>query len=98
MKLIHALELPIMLIAVFKYLASNFDTRMSSILYLVGYQFASQVGASILSPIAGTFYDHTGFRNTYVLMGSFVIVFTVISIFTLKKDPRNKNNTQVKLS
>lgn len=98
MKLIHALELPIMLIAVFKYLASNFDTRMSSILYLVGYQFASQVGASILSPIAGTFYDHTGFRNTYVLMGSFVIVFTVISIFTLKKDSKSKDTSQVKLS
>ena len=37
MKLIHALELPIMLIAIFKYLAANFDTRLSSILYLVGF-------------------------------------------------------------
>lgn len=94
MKLIHALELPIMLIAVFKYLASNFDTRLSSILYLVGFQFASQVGASILSPIAGMFYDHTGFRNTYIIMGSFVIIFTILSIFTLKKDTKNNNTPQ----
>lgn len=94
MKLIHALELPIMLIAVFKYLASNFDTRLSSILYLVGYQFASQVGASILSPVAGIFYDSSGFRNTYIIMGVFVCIFTVISIFTLKNDKKQQSVPQ----
>ncbi|MEK5231109.1 MFS transporter [Lysinibacillus sp. FSL K6-0232] len=83
MKLIHAFELPIMLIAIFKYLAANFDTRLSSILYLVGFQFATQIGASILSPIAGTLYDHVGFRNTYLIMGVVVLIFSVISIFTL---------------
>ncbi|GLC87134.1 MFS transporter [Lysinibacillus piscis] len=83
MKLIHAFELPIMLIAIFKYLAANFDTRLSSILYLVGFQFASQIGASILSPIAGLLYDDVGFRNTYLIMGTAVFIFTCISIFTL---------------
>jgi len=83
MKLIHALELPIMLIAIFKYLAANFDTRLSSVLYLVGFQFASQVGASILSPVAGKFYDSIGFRHSYIIMGISVLLFTVISIFTL---------------
>lgn len=83
MKLIHAFELPIMLIAIFKYLAANFDTRLSSILYLVGFQFASQIGASILSPIAGLLYDDVGFRNTYLIMGAAVFIFTCVSIFTL---------------
>ncbi|KAF1679531.1 MFS transporter [Bacillus sp. SKDU12] len=83
MKLIHALELPIMLIAIFKYLAANFDTRLSSILYLVGFQFANQVGTSIFSPIAGGLYDNIGFRHTYLFMGTLVLCFTVISIFTL---------------
>lgn len=92
MKLIHALELPIMLISVFKYLAANFDTRLSSILYLVGYQFMSQVGASIFSPIAGALYDVRGFANTYVIMGIFVFAFTTISIFTLKRDPKKPGN------
>lgn len=99
MKLIHALELPIMLISVFKYLAAHFDTRLSSILYLVGYQFTSQVGASILSPIAGVFYDIRGFANTYVIMGIFVFAFTTISIFTLKREPKKLNpkpNTHIK--
>lgn len=83
MKLIHSFELPIMLISVFKYLAANFDTRLSSILYLVGYQFASQVGATVLSPIIGRFYDTVGFSNTYIVMGIAVLVFTSLSIVTL---------------
>lgn len=90
MKLIHALELPIMLIAIFKYLAANFDTRLSSVLYLVGFQFASQVGASILSPIAGKLYDSIGFRDTYMVMGIMVLCFTILSIFTLVSSKKSK--------
>ena len=85
MKLIHSFELPIMLIAVFKYLAANFDTRLSSILYLVGYQFTSQVGATVLSPIVGRFYDAIGFSTTYIVMGVTVLLFATLSIFTLAK-------------
>lgn len=92
MKLIHAFELPIMLISVFKYLAANFDTRLSSILYLVGYQFASQVGATILSPIVGKFYDNIGFGSTYIFMGIIVIFFAVISMFTLANSQEESLN------
>ncbi|WPK13775.1 MFS transporter [Lysinibacillus louembei] len=94
MKLIHAFELPIMLIAIFKYLAANFDTRLSSILYLVGFQFASQIGASILSPIAGLLYDDVGFRNTYLIMGAAVFIFTCISIFTLLNTKPTRTKTE----
>lgn len=97
MKLIHALELPIMLIAIFKYLAANFDTRLSSVLYLVGFQFASQVGASILSPIAGNLYDSIGFRQTYVILGITVLCFTILSIFTLLNPKKSKQSkTKIK--
>ncbi|MGZ0874336.1 oligosaccharide MFS transporter [Priestia megaterium] len=102
MKLIHALELPIMLIAIFKYLAANFDTRLSSILYLVGFQFASQIGASVLSPIAGGLYDSVGFSRAYLIMGGMVLVFNVISIFTLLNSKKHRfirkdvqENTQI---
>ncbi|TPF18243.1 MFS transporter [Priestia megaterium] len=102
MKLIHALELPIMLIAIFKYLAANFDTLLSSILYLVGFQFASQIGASVLSPIAGGLYDSVGFSRTYLIMGGMVLIFNVISMFTLLNSKKHKfirkdvqENTQI---
>ena len=88
MKLLHSVELPIMLIAVFKYLAANFDTRLSSILYLVGYQFASQVGATVLSPVIGRFYDTVGFSSTYIIMG-----FTIISMFTLASTKKENLDT-----
>ncbi|ARW06871.1 MFS transporter [Bacillus atrophaeus] len=94
MKLIHALELPIMLIAIFKYLAANFDTRLSSVLYLVGFQFASQVGTSIFSPIAGGLYDSIGFRQTYLFMGALALCFTIISIFTLLDSKKGVAYTQ----
>ncbi|MGW8458263.1 oligosaccharide MFS transporter [Bacillus atrophaeus] len=93
-KLIHALELPIMLIAIFKYLAANFDTRLSSVLYLVGFQFASQVGTSIFSPIAGGLYDSIGFRQTYLFMGALALCFTIISIFTLLDSKKGVAYTQ----
>lgn len=96
-KLIHSFELPIMLIAVFKYLAANFDTRLSSILYLVAYQFSAQVGASILSPIAGKFYDNIGFRSTYIVMGSIVLFFAVVSIFTLINSQKESSNITQKM-
>ena len=93
MKLLHSVELPIMLIAVFKYLAANFDNRLSSILYLVGYQFASQVGATVLSPVIGRFYDTVGFSSTYIIMGCIVLVFTIISMFTLTSTKKENLDT-----
>lgn len=100
MKMLHALELPIMLIAVFKYLASNFDTRLSSTLYLVGFQFSTQVGAAFLSPIAGKMYDMIGFSKSYLILGGIVLLFSVISVFTLSnkwvKDEFTRKKVTVK--
>ena len=92
-KLIHSFELPIMLISIFKYLAANFDTRLSSILYLVGFQFSSQVGTTILSPIAGKLYDSIGFKHTYIIMGIIVLVFAIVSIFTLLNSEQKENSS-----
>ncbi|MGM9987799.1 MAG: MFS transporter [Bacillaceae bacterium] len=94
MKLLHALELPIMLIAIFKYLAANFDNRLSSTLYLVGFQFASQVGAAVIAPIAGRMYDSIGFSQAYMILGGIVFVSTCLSIFTLS----NETNEQTEPS
>ncbi|WP_078408847.1 MFS transporter [Priestia abyssalis] len=92
MKMLHALELPIMLIAIFKYFSSNFDNRLSSTLYLVGFQFISQIGAAFLSPVAGKMYDIIGFSKSYLILGAIVLAFTLLSIFLLSnKWKRNEN-------
>ncbi|WP_125761494.1 MFS transporter [Companilactobacillus hulinensis] len=85
MKLIHSFELPILLIAVFKYLDANFEARLSSILYLVGYEFSSQIGSIVLSTAVGKMIDILGFKTSYLYLGIFVFVFVIIAVFTLKK-------------
>ncbi|MGN1385139.1 MAG: MFS transporter, partial [Bacillus sp. (in: firmicutes)] len=94
MKLLHALELPIMLIAVFKYLAQHFDNRLSSTLYLVGFQFSSAIAAAFLSPIVGQLYDSIGFSKVYFIIGGVVLLFNIISMFTLSNDLKETSAVQ----
>ncbi len=98
MKLLHAVELPILLIAIFKYNSRHFDKRLSSTLYLVGFSCITSIVASILSPLAGWGYDKIGFANTYLIMGSFVVLTTFLSVFCLRSDKiesieNSQNNT-----
>lgn len=96
MKLLHAAELPIMLIAIFKYITSSFDPRLSSTLYLVGFQFMTQVASSALSVVAGAMYDNFGFATSYKMMGIIVVIFLIISAFLLRSD--NESNLQLQPS
>ncbi|MDC0705986.1 MFS transporter [Priestia sp. AB] len=83
LKLMHALEVPILLVAVFKYISANFDMRASATIYLIGFQFSKQLGAIFLSTIVGNMYDTVGFKSAYLLLGTIALVFTIISFFTL---------------
>lgn len=90
LKLMHAAEVPILLVGVFKYISANFDMRLSATIYLIGFQFSKQVGAIFLSTIAGNMYDTVGFKSAYLLLGTVALVFTLISIFTLSGEKRAK--------
>ena len=83
-KLLHALELPVLLVAIFKYNSLNFDKRLSSTLYLVGFACTSSVIATVLSPLAGYSYEKYGFAQSYLIMGLLVFSTTFISIFLLR--------------
>ncbi|HGN1705927.1 TPA: MFS transporter [Providencia rettgeri] len=93
MKLLHAVELPILLIAIFKYNSRHFDKRLSSTLYLVGFSCITSVVASVLSPLAGWGYDKIGFADTYLVMGAFVVITTVLSAFCLRSDKNDEQST-----
>ncbi|SEC02292.1 MFS transporter, OHS family, lactose permease [Pseudomonas saponiphila] len=86
-KMLHALEVPILLISIFKYISLNFDARLSASIYLVGFQFAQQLTAMLLSPLVGYGYDHFGFANVYVLMAGLVGACLLLSWTLLRKDP-----------
>ena len=83
-KLLHAVELPVLLVSIFKYNSLNFDKRLSSTLYLVGFACTSSVIATVLSPLAGYSYEKYGFAQSYLIMGLLVFCTTFISIFLLR--------------
>ena len=87
-KLLHAVELSLLLVAVCKYIAKNFDNRLASVMYLVGYQLSNQLGAAILSPVVGSFYDSIGFPSTYLFLGAVVGSFTLFGAFVLVSDSK----------
>ena len=83
-KLLHGVELPVLLVSIFKYNSANFDKRLSSTLYLVGFACTSSVIATVLSPLAGYSYEKYGFAESYLFMGALVFCTTFISIFLLR--------------
>ena len=87
-KLLHAVELPVLLVSIFKYNNLNFDKRLSSTLYLVGFACTSSIIGTVLSPLAGWSYEKFGFAQSYLMMGSMVFTTTFISIFLLRSAQR----------
>lgn len=89
MKMLHAIELPILAVSIFRYIAYHFEARLASTLYLVGVSFGHSLGLTILSPIVGKSYDLIGFPHTYLLIALFAAAFWVASIFALSPTPRD---------
>jgi MFS transporter, OHS family, lactose permease len=87
MKMLHSVELPILVVSVFRYIACHFDNRLASTVYMVGFSFGHSLGLTVLSPIAGKSYDLIGFSNTYFLMAGLGAVFMVLSAWYLAPTP-----------
>ncbi|AVR01884.1 MFS transporter [Pluralibacter gergoviae] len=87
LKMLHALEVPFLLVGAFKYITGVFDTRLSATIYLVGFQFAKQIAAIFLSAFAGNMYDRIGFQETYMILGGIALTITLISALTLTGKP-----------
>lgn len=87
MKMLHSIELPILAVSLFRYIAAHFESRLASTLYLVGVSFGHSLGLSLLSGLVGRSYDLFGFPNTYLMIGAGAFVFWIVSIFVLARDP-----------
>lgn len=83
LKPLYGLEICLLLVSVFKYIAEHFDKRVNATMYLLGYQAMLYVGNVVVSSPAGILYDRIGFENTYIIMGCIALSFTFISLFTL---------------
>jgi len=83
MKLLHSVELPILVVSVFRYIACHFDNRLASTIYMVGVSFGHSLGLAILSPLAGKGYDLVGFSNSYLAMAALGLLFLLLSAWLL---------------
>lgn len=82
-KMLHAIEKPLILVSVFKFISANFDARLSSTIYLL-VLFVASIATAIYSPVVGYLYDVIGFPATYVILGCVSGVFTLFSVFALR--------------
>ena len=73
-KLLHAPETALFILAVFRYFTLHFDTRLSATLYMVGFQIAAQVGQIIFSRPLGTLHDNIGYQSTFLAISGIVCV------------------------
>ncbi|KOC89636.1 MFS transporter, partial [Winslowiella iniecta] len=99
-KPLYGVEMSLLLISVFKYLAEHFDKRVNATMYLLGYQAMLYVGSILIASPVGYLYERIGFEHTYLMMGAIALLFTLISAFTLsacvRKRQPGKENTEVR--
>lgn len=85
-KLLHAPETALFILAIFRYFTLHFDTRISATLYMVGFQIAAQVGQIIFSTPLGALHDNIGYQNTFLFIAGVVALASIYAFFILKKD------------
>jgi len=86
MKMLHSIELPILAVSIFRYIAAHFEARFASTLYMVGVSFGHSLGLAILSKPVGRLYDLIGFQHTYLIIGLGATVCWIASVWTLAPD------------
>ncbi|MFD1670761.1 MFS transporter [Agrilactobacillus yilanensis] len=90
-KMLHALEVPLFILPMFRYFTLHFDTKLSATLYMIGFQVAAQVGQVILSTPLGALRDQIGYSSTFRIIALIVLCSGIYAFFALKKDDQDIN-------
>lgn len=90
-KLLHAPETAIFILAMFRYFTLHFDTRVSATLYMVGFQIAAQVGQIVFSTPFGALHDRIGYNKTFLIISLIVLLAGIYAFFIIKKDDQDVN-------
>jgi OHS family lactose permease-like MFS transporter len=94
MRLLHSVEVPIVLVSVFRYIACHFDNRLVSTVYMVGWSFGHSIGLALLSPVIGKCYDLLGFQQVYLLLAALGLVFLILSAWGLEDTPAESSEAR----
>ncbi|WP_456269848.1 oligosaccharide MFS transporter [Kushneria sp. AK178] len=85
-KMFHAIEVPLFVLAIFRYFTLHFNPALSATLYLVGFQISAQGGNIILSPLLGMLRDSVGYQTTFSIISAIVLIAGLYAFFILKRD------------
>jgi MFS transporter, OHS family, lactose permease len=85
-RLLAALEMPLMLVSVMKYVTRMFDVRFSATAYMIGFSMSKAAGVFVFSWLFGLSYDAIGFAHSYLIMGAVVVTVTLVAGFLMRDD------------
>ncbi|WP_282945097.1 oligosaccharide MFS transporter [Cellulomonas endometrii] len=85
-RLLAAIEMPFLLVSVMKYITRMFDVRISATAYMLGFNFAKQIGVAIFASVFGFAYEGIGFSSAYVVMAVVIVVVTVVARMLMADD------------
>jgi OHS family lactose permease-like MFS transporter len=85
-KMFHAIEVPLFILGIFRYITLHFPANLSATLYLVGFEVAAQVGNVLLSRPFGSLRDAIGYQPTFYVISGAVAVAGVWAYFALQRD------------
>lgn len=85
-KMLHALEVPLFVLAIFRYFSLHFNPALSATLYLVGFNLAAQLGNVAMSTPLGRLRDSIGYQPTIFVIAGVVAVSAVWAFFALRRD------------
>ncbi|NWK83555.1 oligosaccharide MFS transporter [Staphylococcus sp. GSSP0090] len=85
-KLMHAIQIPLLIITIFKYINHHFNAKLSATVYLIGYILVVELGEILFSIPIGVIKDQIEFKSTFILM--FVIIggTSIFAKLYLEKD------------
>ena len=88
-KMLHAIEVPLFVLSIFRYFTLHFSTALSATLYLVGFTAAGQIGSVVLSTPLGVMRDAIGYQSTFLVIAIIVFLSGVYAFLVLKKDDQD---------
>lgn len=91
-KLLHAPEVALCVLPIFRYFILHFNPALSVTFYMVGFQLSSQVGNILLSPVLGALRDSIGYQPTFYLIACTVFLAGIYGLCFLKGDKQQLAN------
>ena len=85
-KMFHAIEVPLFILGIFRYITLHFPTKLSATIYMVCFEVAAQVGNAIFSRPFGRLRDTIGYQETFLVIACIVTVAGIWAFFSFKKD------------